>query len=142
VKERCLAPQRRNDSVVCSTERNQLSSVHVKDGTVVNQRKTFRALFCEHFECPAKNFEKQLFRTCLHRHAIPFRRLAAKLDPDFFREDLGLIADLATAASHEEVISELNRFYGRNVRDRNWFRRSFSIRISGKRVLKISRRLF
>jgi hypothetical protein len=68
--------------------------------------------------------------------------LLRKLNSDFFREDLGLIGDLATARSHAEVLTELNRFYGRNVRDRNRLRKSFSLRVSGKRVLRLSRKLF
>jgi hypothetical protein len=68
--------------------------------------------------------------------------MLTKLNPGFFYEDAGLIADLASASSHAEVLSELNRFYGRNVRDRNWLRKTFSLRISGKRVLRLSRRVF
>lgn len=64
------------------------------------------------------------------------------LRPGFFREDEGFICDLATARSREEVLTELNRFYGRNVRDRNWLRKLFSLRVSGKRVQRLSRKLF
>ena len=56
--------------------------------------------------------------------------------------DLGLIADLATACSHAEVRMELDRFRGRNLRDKNWLRRKLSLRISGKRVLRLSKQLF
>jgi hypothetical protein len=65
-----------------------------------------------------------------------------KLKPNFFREDFGFIADVATASSHSEVRMELDRFRGRNLRDRNWLRRSFALRMSGKRVLRLSRKLF
>ena len=104
--------------------------------------RSFRTLFCDQFQCSAEEFQRQLFLRCLHRHARPFAQLLPRLDKDFFREDIGLICDLATAASHGEVLTELNRFYGRNVRDRNWLRKTFSLRISGKRVLRLSRKLF
>lgn len=105
-------------------------------------RKDFRALFCESYRCSIQTYQPQLFSRCLHRHARPFAGILARLSKTFFHEDLGFIGDVATAASHGEVVTELNRFYGRNVRDRNWLRRTFALRISGKRVLRLSRRLF
>jgi hypothetical protein len=104
--------------------------------------KNFRAHFCERFACPADQYEQQLFAHSLHRHAVPFARILAGLSPEFFREDLGFICDLASATSRSEVLTELNRFYGRNVRDQNWLRRTFSLRVSGKRVQRLARRLF
>lgn len=111
-------------------------------GTTAVSPHSFKALFCQYFACPAHQYEQQLFSRFLHRHALPLANLLAKCDPDFFREDWGLIRDLATAQTHGEVLTELNRFYGRNVRDRNWFRKRLSLRISGKRVLRLSRKLF
>ena len=105
-------------------------------------RTDFKTLFCQHFQCAAEHFEAQLFLHSLHRHARPFVAMLSRLDSSFFREDVGLICDLATAVSHGEVLTELNRFYGRNVRDRNWLRKTFSLRLSGKRVLRLSRKLF
>jgi hypothetical protein len=104
--------------------------------------RNFRYLFCGHFRCTPEQYEKQLFIRCLHRHARPFARLLTRLNPAFFSEDRGFICDLATARSREEVLTELNRFYGRNVRDRNWLRKAFSLRVSGKRVQRLSRKLF
>jgi hypothetical protein len=103
---------------------------------------TFDSLFCQRFGCAPEEYHRQLFRRCLHRHAVPFVRILSRFNPNFFWEDLGLVADLRTAVSHAEVLTELNRFYGRNVRDRNWLRKTFSLRISGKRVLRLSRNLF
>jgi hypothetical protein len=99
-------------------------------------------LFCEKFQCSPDSFESQLFSRSLHRHAVMLAGPLSRMIPEFFREDMGLINDLATAVSHGEVLTELNRFYGRNVRDRNWLRKTFSLRISGKRVLRLSRKLF
>jgi hypothetical protein len=104
--------------------------------------KNFRALFCECFGCTPQQYEHQLFSHSLHRHAVPFARLLARLSPEFFREDVGFICDLATAHSRSEVLTELNRFYGRNVRDQNWFRKTFLLRVSGKRVQRLARQLF
>ena len=108
----------------------------------VKRSKNFRALFCEKFQCSPQEFEGQLFSRCLHRRARPLAAVVSKLDPDFFREDLGFIGDLASARSHDEVRMEVDRFRGRNLRDTNWLRKRFSLRISGKRVQRLSRKLF
>jgi hypothetical protein len=102
----------------------------------------FRLLFCQRFACSHLEYEQQLFSRCLHWHVRLCAKLLARLNSRFFLEDIGLVRDLATAASHSEVLTELNRFYGRNVRDQNWVRKNFLLRISGKRVLRLSRNLF
>lgn len=37
---------------------------------------------------------------------------------------------------------ELDRFRGRNLRDERWLRKRLSLRVSGKRVLTLSKELF
>lgn len=106
------------------------------------QRKSFQSLFCERYQCPIAEFESQLFTKTLYRHARPFARFVAWCAPGFFREDAGFIRDLASTRSRAEVLTELNRFYGRNVRDRNWLRRNCLIRVSGKRIQRLARSLF
>jgi hypothetical protein len=100
----------------------------------------FRQLFCNATGCRPAEFEKRMFRKCLFRHAAPLawfiRDKAA-----FFREDLEMLRDIASARTTQEVISELNRFYGRNRRDKSILRTQFFIRISGKRVLRTYRQL-
>jgi hypothetical protein len=137
VNTSCLLPLPRREP----NERPALR-VRLSGNGPAKKGKDFRTLFCEKFQCPPFEFERQLFQRCLHRHVLPFAAYLQRIHPQFFREDLGLIGDLATAASHAEVLTELNRFYGRNVRDRNWLRKRLSLRISGKRVLKLSRKLF
>jgi len=81
-----------------------------------------------------------MFSKTLFRHAILFAWLIRD-KAKFFREDLEMLRDIASARNTPEVISELNRFYGRNRRDKSILRTSFFIRVSGKRVLKIYRAL-
>lgn len=106
------------------------------------QRRSFQSLFCERYQCPVTEFESQLFTKSLYRHARPFARIVAWCVPEFFREDAGFIRDLASTSSRAEVLTELNRFYGRNVRDRNWLRKHCRIRVSGKRIQRLARSLF
>jgi hypothetical protein len=101
----------------------------------------FRQLFSEKWGVDAKEFECRLFRKCLFRHALPFAALIERVDPDFFKEDYEMLRDVASARTTEEVICELNRFFGRNARDRSFWRPNFYLRISGKRVLQIYRSL-
>ena len=100
----------------------------------------FRALFSQAYGCSPDQFESRMFSKTLFRHAIPFSWLIRDKSK-FFREDLEMLRDIASAHNTPEVISELNRFYGRNRRDNSILRTSFFIRVSGKRVLHIYRAL-
>jgi hypothetical protein len=105
-------------------------------------KRSFKSLFCEAYDCPAQEFEQRLFRRCVHRPALPLALIISRLRPEFFREDLGFLREVGAATTRSEVVGELNRFYGRNVRDRNWVRTTLGIRVSGKHVLEIYRALF
>ena len=99
----------------------------------------FRQLFSDKWGVGAEQFERKLFRTCLFRHAVPFAWLLQKWNGNFFREDYELLREIATARNTDEVICELNRFFGRNARDKNFLRTMFYLRISGRRVLRAYR---
>lgn len=99
----------------------------------------FRHLFSEVCGVSGEHFERKLFSKCLFRHALPFAWLLQKWEPEFFREDFEMLRDIATARNTEEVICELNRFFGRNARDKSIMRTAFYFRVSGKRVLRIYR---
>jgi hypothetical protein len=101
----------------------------------------FRHLFSGKYGVSPEQFERKLFRRCLFRHALPFAWFLQRCDPDFFREDYEMLRDVATARNTEEVICEVNRFFGRNARDKNILRTAFYFRVSGKRVLKLYRQL-
>lgn len=101
----------------------------------------FRQLFSERSGVTADQFECKLFRKCLFRHALPFAWLIQRWHPQFFREDFEMLRDVASAHNTDEVICELNRFFGRNARDKNFLRTAFYLRISGKRVLRIYREM-
>lgn len=100
----------------------------------------FRQLFSWKFDCKPADFEERVFWHCLFRHALPFAWLLGARRT-FFREDFDLVREVASVHNVDELICELNRFYGRNRRDKNLFRTDFFIRISGKRVLRLYRSL-
>jgi len=87
------------------------------------------------------DFERWLFRRCLFRHALPFAGLLRRWKPNFFREDLDFVREAGSCHNTRELISELNRFYGRNARDGSFLRTRLLFRVSGKQVLRIYRDL-
>jgi hypothetical protein len=104
-------------------------------------KASFQTAFCEHFQCSPGEYADRVFWSCLNAHARPIARFLLRSHSAFFREDMAFIREVGTAVTRGEVICELNRFYGRNLRDKNWLRRTFGIRISGKRVLRLYRML-
>lgn len=103
--------------------------------------KTFKAAFCEHFRCPPDRYEESLFRRALFRHALPFAFLIQRFDPGFFDEDRDMIREVGAMTTHEIFRNEINYFFGRNLREKNWLRRTLRIRISGNRLIRLWRRL-
>jgi hypothetical protein len=101
----------------------------------------FRQLFSEKWGVEAEQFEGKLFYKCLFRHALPFVWLLQKCDKNFFHEDFGMLRDVASARNTDEVICEVNRFFGRNARDKSFLRTVLFLRVSGKRVLRAYREL-
>ncbi len=101
----------------------------------------FRQLFSERYGCEQAQFEERVFKACLFRHSIPFVAVLRRWKPGIFREDYDLARELATTRNTGEVVSELNRFYGRNAREKGFWRTTCYFRISGKRVLRLYRDL-
>jgi hypothetical protein len=108
--------------------------------------KTFKEAFCERFNCPPEQYERRLFWRCLYRHALPLAALIHWLDTEFyrdvFREDFDFIREIGTVKDEDVFQVELDRFYGRNVRDKGWIRGTLLVRVSGKRLLKSKRHVF
>jgi hypothetical protein len=77
----------------------------------------------------------------LFRHAVPFVSFLLRWNPEIFREDFDLMREVSHTCSRGEVVTELNRFYGRNRRVGGFWRNTCLFRVSGKRVLLIYRAL-
>jgi hypothetical protein len=104
---------------------------------------TFRERFCEQFKCELSLFEEAVFWRCLNRpHAWFFAKFIFPKRRFIFKEDLDFIHELGGV--HDPLIfkNEVNRYHGRNVRERGWIRGTFGIRVSGKRVMKLKNRIF
>lgn len=102
----------------------------------------FKTAYCQRFHCDSNRFEQSVFRRALFRHALPVAWLLRLRNPDFFREDLDFIHEVGALQDPDLFRQEVNYFYGRNLRDRGWLRTLLRIRVSGKRLMRIRRRLF
>src|SRR5947207_7513287 len=89
--------------------------------------RSFKTDFFRLVKCSEDEYLERVFWKCLYRHALPFALPLFRLKASIFREDFDLLRDLAAATSMKEVIGELNRFYGRNVRDDSIARKLFLI---------------
>ncbi len=106
-------------------------------------RMTFRERFCEQFKCEPSRFEEGVFWRCLNRpHAWIFAKFLFRDHRSIFKEDIEFIHELGGIRDPLVFKNEVNRYHGRNVRERGWIRGTFGIRVSGKRVMKLKNRLF
>jgi hypothetical protein len=103
---------------------------------------SFKEGFCQLYCYKPKDYERAVFWRCLYRHSLPLAAVLYSLKPEFFREDFDFIREVGNITSGEMFKAELNFFYGRNVREKNWLRRIFAIRVSAKRMLKLKNRIF
>lgn len=104
-------------------------------------KRPFREAFCLRFDFPPDRYETALFWRSLHRHALLPALLLYRRRPEFFEEDFALVREVASARDNKLFVNELNFFYGRNLRDKNWVRKTFAIRISAKRLLRLKKQL-
>lgn len=104
--------------------------------------KTFKEAFCHRYGYPLHQYESAVFWRCLYLHALPIAFLLHRWKPQFFAEDFDFINEIGKIADPDLFRNELNFFYGRNRRDRNWIRRSFAIRVSARRLVRLKNRVF
>jgi hypothetical protein len=116
-------------------------NVSLMGATSAIWQQGFREAFCTRYNCSAHEFERAVFWRCLYRHALPFAIVMMWFNPDFFAEDFAFVREIGATTSDELFKAELNFFHGRNVRERNWFRRGLTIRVSAKRLLRLKNRL-
>ena len=97
--------------------------------------RSFKEAFCQKHRCSSDDYEQKVFWKSLYRHAVPITYLIYSMAPDFFKEDFDVIKEIGSVIDPKVFTMEIDRFYGRNVREKSWLRRVFLIRISGKRLV-------
>jgi hypothetical protein len=103
---------------------------------------SFQHRFCALMNCAHEKYEQKMFLKCLYPHARLVAGIVRRLRPGFFREDFGVIRELATVTSAEIFQSDINRYHASNIRSRNLLRKMFLLRVSGKRLLRWKGRAF
>jgi hypothetical protein len=104
--------------------------------------KQFQVLFCRRFQCPAQEYEKQAFGKCLYWHAKPLAPVLRILNPEFFRRDYGFIRYLGEAPDMRDVKAAASSFRNENRRNPSFLRTGLRIRVSGRKAVRLARRLF
>src|ERR1041384_4301072 len=105
--------------------------------------QTLREGFCELLRSDPSSFEEAVFWKVLHRpHGLIFAKFLFPKNRAIFKEDIEFIHELGGVRDPLIFKNEVNRYHGRNVREKGWIRGTFGIRVSGKRVMKLKNRLF
>jgi hypothetical protein len=103
---------------------------------------SFRERFCERYHCEPSAFEERAFFKCVPLRVWPLAKILFRRDPGIFKEDLEFMRELGGIRDPLIFKSELNRYHGRNVRERGFIRGFLGVRVSGKRAIKLKNRLF
>ena len=101
--------------------------------------KKFRELFCEHFQCPPEAYDQKMFWLCIYRQALPFAHVIKILSPHFFDKDLAVIRQLGITTSQKEFHDEAEDYFYNVHSYGNVLQRSWRIRISGKRLIRLAK---
>ena len=104
-------------------------------------QRCLQEIFCDHFKCPAEEFEKRMFWMCVRPDVIPLARVIWAIHRKFFYNDLEMLRQLGKTSNTRELRYEIESFRHYNP-PRGFIRRNFKVRVSGKRLLKIASRLF
>jgi hypothetical protein len=76
---------------------------------------------------------------CLYRRARPMAGLIYVFNPKFFSRDFDLIEQLGVTQSQSEFQQEIDNYSYQIKVSGNLLQRTFQIRISGKRLMRLSR---
>ncbi len=104
--------------------------------------KQFLALYCDRFQCPPQNYEKRAFAKCLYWHAKPLALVLQKLEPSLFQRDYAFIRYLGEAPDIREAMAAASSFRNANHANQSFLRTGLRIRVSGRKAVKLARRLF
>ena len=114
----------------------------VKKRTFNVERKTFKELFCETFQCPPEKYEARALRRLLHDHAKFLLLLPRRTSSSVFRDDFKLLRDLGEAVDFREVAAMMDEFRLSTVLHRNLLRRTLKIRLSGRKIIRLAGEFF
>jgi len=101
----------------------------------------FLTLFCEKFHCRSGNFEKLVFRECVHPDGRDAARLMRLVYPGFFRSDFILLEDVKYATSFSEFQRRVD-YHAAQTSHEGGLRFLLKVRLSKTRLLKLAQSVF
>jgi len=104
--------------------------------------QNLQSLFCQRFRCSPSEYEERAFRACLYRHAKLLAPLLRRSKPVLFAEDFKFIHYLGEATGLREANASALDFQDANIARRSFWRRRLKIRVSGRKAITLTRRLF
>lgn len=103
--------------------------------------KTFREAVCDRFGVAPAGYEQEVLWRCFFPSTLGIGKLLWLVKPDYFRDDLELIRDVADCVSVNEVRTELNDHrYHRPIK--SFLRRILRVRVSGQRLVDMASLVF
>lgn len=115
----------------------EVYSTDTSEARLMKEKETFKDRYCRWRGCAAENFADDCFKLTTSRITRFFAPLLKSRDANFFKEDFDLLREVAEVHSRDELVGELNRFFGRNQRAPWGLRKCFNLRICGWRVLRV-----
>jgi hypothetical protein len=76
---------------------------------------------------------------CLYRRTLLVAAIILLLNPKVFRRDFYLIEQLAASRTRQEFQQEIDDYSYQTKANGNLLQRTFQVRISGKRLMRLSR---
>ena len=103
----------------------------------INAFSNFKTAFCEHFGCAAESFLPELFSRSLDPGWRPIASGLRRTWPGFFASDLRYLERIGEARSWSEVVFLANSIRSEESLNHGLVRKTFHLRISGARLLKL-----
>ena len=98
---------------------------------------TFRDAYCARFGCPPDQFEKAVLRRCFPPWSRPLGALLLALKPQSFRRELAMLGRLSGSPGEGSLRGELDGYVYENQRDKPLRVRTFGLRLSRRRFLRL-----
>jgi len=104
------------------------------------EAETFQEAWQRAYPQAAVSFEDDVFWRSLYPHAMIFARIMRLIWPGYFQRDMELIRRLGALTSANEVRFEIDNYRYQHP-EYGLFRHGFRLRVSGKRLIHLARRV-
>ncbi|MDQ6631059.1 MAG: hypothetical protein M3Y82_04785 [Verrucomicrobiota bacterium] len=119
----------------------QLQTDLSSSGSRVESLENFRQRFCAKYNCRPAEFERRLLSMTIAPGTKPLAWVIGKLKPSFFAPELNILDDFGRISSKMEFNSEAQLLHSdyQNKPRSGFLRMQLGLRISGRRLLRISK---